>query len=78
MPRPERASMDVIYKDSILPEDEPELCPHESIMRYMYDNDNWIEVTVGELGVEIRSNGGMMQITPHSGNVVEVHLRERK
>ena len=70
--------MEVEYKDSILPEDGPELCPVESIMRYKYDRDNWIEVTVGEMGIEIRSNGGKMMITPHSGNVVEVHLRERK
>jgi hypothetical protein len=78
MPRPDKASLDVIYKDSILPEDEPQLCPVDSIMRYMYDAHNWIEVTVGEQGIEIRSNGGKMQIMPHSGNVVEVHLRERK
>jgi hypothetical protein len=78
MPRPDKASLEAIYKDSILPEDEPQLCPPECIMRYRYDEWNWIEVTIGEIGVEIRSNGGQMNLTPRGGNTVEVHLRERK
>lgn len=77
MPRPPKASMDIEYKDSVL-EKYAELCPPTSIIRYIYDNDNWIEITLGERGVELRSNGADMMISPLSGNNIEVYLRDRK
>lgn len=68
----------MLYKDSILPEDGPEDCPTTSIMRYSYDDNNWIEVSVGERGIEIRSCGAEMLINPLSGNNVEIFLRDRR
>lgn len=77
MPRPDKASVDVIYRDSVL-DAEGESCPRDCIMRYQYDSNNWVDVTVGPEGIEIRSVGGRMQVTPISGNTIEVHLRERR
>lgn len=68
----------VTYKASILPEHEPEECPPESIMRYWYDDYNWIDVTTDERGIEIRSVGAEMLITPLSGNTVQIFLRDRR
>jgi len=77
MPRPSKASLEVQYRASVLDE-EVEVCPQTSILRYQYDRDNWIEVTVGERGVELRSNGANMMISPLSGNNIEVYLRDRR
>jgi hypothetical protein len=66
------------YKASILPEDEPEICPESNIMRYRYDEWNYIEVCVSERGIEIRSVGAEMLINPRGGNSIEVFLRDRK
>lgn len=67
------------YKDSRLTDnDEAEICPEGAIMRYWFDRDNWIEVTLGERGIEVRSDGGQMVVQPISGNNVEVYLRERR
>lgn len=66
------------YKDSILVENEDaEICPDSAIVRYWFDSNNWVEVTVGERGIEIRSEGGQMVVQPISGNLIEVYLRER-
>lgn len=66
------------YKDSVLVgNDDTEICPDSAIVRYWFDQNNWIEVTLGERGVEIRSQGGQMVVQPISGNSVEIYLRER-
>lgn len=78
MPRPDKASVAVLYQESVLPEHPMEECPQTAIMTYAYDLDNWIEVTVGERGIEIRTNGANMMVSPLSGNNIEVYLRDRK
>lgn len=47
-------------------------------MRYWYDDYNWIDVTTDERGIEIRSVGAEMLITPLSGNTVQIFLRDRR
>jgi hypothetical protein len=65
------------YLGSIL-ETEPEVCPDSAITRYKYDEWNYIEVHMSERGIEIRSVGAEMLISPISGNNVEVFLRDRR